>query len=207
MGAPNHADQLRNHWYWRPGWGIGTRFYYWHLTWDGKSELHRLVDDYQAVLAPVAGLDPIPRPWLHMTLQGIGFSNEVPDDQLAELIERARSALSGLRSIPARFDRLRIYSEALALEPEPAESITALRQTLREVTAEVIGEAPGRDGFTPHVSIAYVNTDQPAAATVAAVESISPEPAEETIGAVTLLEQHRDNTRYEWRTITTLPLL
>ncbi len=206
VNQPNHVRDLRNHWYWRPGWGVGTRFYTWHLTWDGKSELHRLVADYQAVLAPVGGLDPIPRPWLHLTMQGIGHTAEVPDDQLAELTDRARSAVSALGPIPVRFDRVRVYSEALVLEPQPAEPIGILRQTLRDVTAEVIGAAPGRESFTPHVSIAYVSTDQPAAAAVAAAESIRPEPAEVTIDAASLIEQHRDNAMYEWRTITTVAL-
>jgi 2'-5' RNA ligase len=206
VDEPKHADHLRNHWYWRPGWRVGTRYYTWHLTWDGKTELHRLVADYQAVLARLDGLDPIPRPWLHLTMQGIGHVADVPDDQLADLTDRARAAVAGLGPIPVRFDRVRVYSEALVLEPRPAEPIAVLRQTLRDVIAEVIGTAPGRAGFTPHVSIAYVNTDQPADAAIAAVEGVHPEPAEVTIDAVSLIEQHRDNTMYEWRTITTVPL-
>ena len=206
MTEPRHVDQLRNHWYWRPGWGVGTRFYTWHLTWDGKTELHRLVDDYQAVLASVDGLDPIPRPWLHLTMQGIAHVAALTDDQLAELIGRSRTAIAGLAPIPVRFDRVRITAEALLLEPRPAEPISVLRRTLRDVTADVLGAAPGRAEFSPHVSIAYVNADQPAAATVAAVESIRPAPAEVTIDAASLIEQHRDNRMYEWRTIAALPL-
>jgi hypothetical protein len=26
------ADELANHWWWRPGWQVGTRFYTWHVT-------------------------------------------------------------------------------------------------------------------------------------------------------------------------------
>ncbi|GAB3753946.1 2'-5' RNA ligase family protein [Microlunatus parietis] len=201
-----HAEQLRNHWYWRPGWRVGTRGYYWHLTWDGHSELHRLVDEYQAVLAPFAGLDPIPRPWLHLTLQGIGFTDEVSDDQLEELTDRARSAIAGLGPIRVRFDRVLVWGEAVVLAPTPAEPIEVLRAELRELTGAVTGATPGRDDFSPHVSFAYVNTDQPAAEVVAAVESIQPEPAEVIIDTVTLLEQHRDNGMYEWKVRDTLPL-
>ena len=32
-----HADQLTDHWWWRPGWKVGTRFYAWHINTDRKS--------------------------------------------------------------------------------------------------------------------------------------------------------------------------
>jgi hypothetical protein len=34
-----HADAVRRHWYWRPGWGVGTRFHTWHITLEAQSAL------------------------------------------------------------------------------------------------------------------------------------------------------------------------
>src|SRR6202035_5627646 len=73
------AERMRDHWWWRPGWRPGRRMYAWHFTFDGETALHELVDVYQQRLAGLPGLDPIPRQWLHLTTQGIGFTDEVPD--------------------------------------------------------------------------------------------------------------------------------
>ncbi|HEX6074570.1 MAG TPA: hypothetical protein VFZ32_04810 [Micromonosporaceae bacterium] len=70
------VEGLRNHWWWRPGWREGRHFYACHLTFDNAPDLHRLADRYQQALRPFAGLDLIPRRWLHLTMQGIGFTDE-----------------------------------------------------------------------------------------------------------------------------------
>lgn len=200
-----HADRFRNHWH-KPGWQPGSRSYYWHLTWDGADDLHRLADEYLAALAPIDGLDPIPQRWRHMTLQGLGRAGEVDQDQLDAVIMQAPAVLAGSAPIKVRFDRFLIGAEALLLIPEPAEPIAALRGSLRDLTAEVVGEPPGRPEFLPHVSIAYVNQDGPAAPAVAAVETVRPRPADAMINTVTLVEQHRDHQMYEWQVLATLPL-
>ncbi|WP_131738393.1 hypothetical protein [Actinomadura roseirufa] len=51
--------------------------YTWHFTFDGQRDLHRLVLAYQGRLANVAGLDPIPLEWLHLTTQGLAFADEI----------------------------------------------------------------------------------------------------------------------------------
>jgi hypothetical protein len=33
------ADGVRDHWYWRPGWAIGRRFYAWHITFADQSQV------------------------------------------------------------------------------------------------------------------------------------------------------------------------
>ncbi|MDT5026262.1 MAG: hypothetical protein QOE61_2688, partial [Micromonosporaceae bacterium] len=37
--APEHTDDLRDHWYWRPGWSVGRRFYTWHLTFADQPDV------------------------------------------------------------------------------------------------------------------------------------------------------------------------
>jgi hypothetical protein len=56
-----HADHVRNHWWWRPGWRQGRRFYTRHLTFDDQPQLHALVDAYRDSFAQLPGLDLIPR--------------------------------------------------------------------------------------------------------------------------------------------------
>ena len=65
------ATELADHWWWRPGWQVGTRFYAWHVTLDDQPQLRELAARYQAAFAPVDALDLIPEQWLHITMQGI----------------------------------------------------------------------------------------------------------------------------------------
>ena len=88
------AERMRDHWWWRPGWRPGRRMYTWHFTFDGQTALHELVDAYQERLAGLPGLDPIPRQWLHLTTQGIGFTDEVPDADIEAIIEASRERLA-----------------------------------------------------------------------------------------------------------------
>jgi len=66
------ATTMANHWWWRPDWSPGTRWYSWHVTVEEQPELQDLVGAYQGALAPVQTLDRICREWLHLTVQGIG---------------------------------------------------------------------------------------------------------------------------------------
>src|SRR5262249_4986867 len=93
-----HPTTMRNHWYWRPGWRPGRHFYTWHLTFDHAHDLHALVDTYQRRLADLPGLDLIPRPWLHLTLQGVGFVDEVTEQDARRI---AQAAAAHLATLPA----------------------------------------------------------------------------------------------------------
>jgi 2'-5' RNA ligase len=69
------------------------------------------------------------------------------------------------------------------------------------------GAVPERaTGYQPHVSMAYVNSEQPAQAALDAVQRTAADSIEVRIDAVSLIELHRDNRMYEWRTIETVPL-
>jgi hypothetical protein len=74
---------MRRHWWWRPGWRPGRRLHAWHLTFGdqtvsrGRAELRRVAGDYQARLAGLPGLGLVPAEWLHLTVQPVGFADEV----------------------------------------------------------------------------------------------------------------------------------
>jgi hypothetical protein len=70
---------MRRHWRWRPG----RRQYAWHLTFGeqtvlrGRAQLLRVAGACQARLAGLPGLDLVPAEWLHLTVQPVGFADEV----------------------------------------------------------------------------------------------------------------------------------
>lgn len=201
-----HADQMRNHWWWRPGWGIGRRFYTWHLTFDAQHELHRLVDAYQERLTDIAELDLVPRQWLHLTMQGVGFTNDISDEQLASIVDEVRSQLSQQPPFKVTFHEPVIRPEAIALPPQPLAPVDGLRLAVREALADVMGReaVPEPDTFQPHISLAYSNDEHEPAEVVRRLHEAAVTRASVTIDRAALIELHRDNRMYEWRTIATV---
>src|SRR3954447_24229065 len=112
---------MRDHWWWRPGWRLGRRMYTWHITFDGQDQLHALVDAYQERLASLPGLDPIPRPWLHLRTQGLGLVDETPRADVERVIEAARERLVTLRRPTVNVGPALVDPEVVRLKVQPAE--------------------------------------------------------------------------------------
>src|SRR2546430_17461428 len=103
---------MRDHWWWRPGWRVGRKMYTWHITFEGQDSLHQLVEAYQSALAPLPGLDLIPPRWLHLTMQGVGFIDEVPDEEVSLIVDAARLRCASWSPIELRFGTAKVDSEA-----------------------------------------------------------------------------------------------
>lgn len=134
---------------------------------------------------------------------------DVRPDQVEALLRAARSRLGELQPVKARFHQPVIRPEAIALPPDPVVPVQDIRHTVRAAIGDVFGAdslLDSADGYQPHISLAYVNTEQPAAETLAAINRVTADPADLTINAVSLIEMHRDHRMYEWRTIEAVPL-
>lgn len=201
--STTHATQLRDHWWWRPGWNPDRRFYTWHLTFDGQHQLHQLVATYQDALSTVPGLDLIPREWLHLTMQGVGFTDEVSTDDARAIADSAATRLATVPPVELTFHRPVIRPEAIALPPAPRDSLTTVRDTVRDGIADVWGAdsvPETANQFDPHLSIAYSNTDGSTTAALDAVTHATPKPALITITEVRLIALRRDQHSYLWHT-------
>ena len=102
-----------------------------------------------------------------------------------------------------RFHRPVVRREAVLLPSDPLEPLQTIRYAVRAAIADVFGATgvpENADGYRPYLSLAYSNTAQPAASAVAAVDGVTAAPADLTVDAVSLIEMHRDNRMYEWRT-------
>lgn len=199
-----HATDLRDHWWWRPGWEVGIRFYAWHITFDHAPDLHQLVNQYQAALSGISGLDPVPREWLHLTMQGVGHVEDLDGETIDGIVTSARRRLAGLAPISVEFHRPVIRPEAIALPAIPPTAVDQIRATVRSAIADHLGPEAVPDnaqGFQPHVTLAYSSTVQPARDTEAALAAIQPAAVTTAIPSASLIEMHRDRRMYEWRTI------
>jgi 2'-5' RNA ligase len=206
-----YVDELHDHWWWRPGWRAGRHFYAFHFTLSDQQELHGLVAEYQKSLHEVGGLDVIPAQWLHLTMQGIGFVDEVDADRIARLTTVATEKLTTVHAPVVTFHRPVIRPEAVYLPAQPADGIRAVRSAVRDAIATVLSDS-GLDSaeqltsYRPHVSVAYSNMDQSPAPIIEALSRVDPSPVTVTLRHVDLLEFHRDHRMYEWTSASPLPI-
>src|SRR5579884_1322284 len=126
------AQRTANHWWWRPGWSTGRRFLTWHLTFDDAPEVHRLAATYREALVQVPCLDLIPDTWLHCTMQGLGFVDEVEQEDVQAIVEAAGKRLAAMSPFTVTIDRPAFTPEAIRWEADPAEPVAAVRAAIRE---------------------------------------------------------------------------
>jgi 2'-5' RNA ligase len=207
-GEAEHAEVLRDHWWWRPGWREGRRFSTWHLTFEGQQEVTELAAGYRSALDGLP-VDVVPARWLHLTMQGLGFVDEVEDGDVQRIVAAAHERLAPLASFEVRLGDVRVDPEAVMLTVTPEHPVTAVRGELRAAIADVWGPdhvPEAAEGFRPHVSLGYVNAAGPAAGLVDAVRRAPTLAARATITAASLIVLHRDHRMYEWEPYASVPL-
>jgi 2'-5' RNA ligase len=197
-------QSLRNHWA-RP---VGPRGYYWYLTFDGYPELYTLVMQCQQAIAfPYYDLTPLHE--LHLTIDRIGYADDLKPGQLAVIEHAATRACQKVPPLTLTIGSLGGSRGAVGFSALPAEPIRSLRDTLRAATVSVYPEAPvDRSEFYPHITIAYSNSEGiPAKEVIAAVRGLRAA-ASVTLSvkeaAIVLLERRQRS--YTWHVITRIQL-
>ncbi len=197
----NVSDEelMADHWWWRPGWRVGRRGYAWHLTFRDAPEVHRIAEAYRLGLKGIAALDPVPDASLHLTMQHVGFTDEIPEEDMRAMVSAATRRLALLPAFDVVIDRPVVTREAVRWDVLPAEPVAAVRLAIRQAIAEVWPAAPGRDdGFVPHMSIAYSNAAVPYSTVADALAAVVEPPAVVRVENADLIVQHRDRRMYEW---------
>jgi 2'-5' RNA ligase len=202
------TEDVRDHWWWRPGWRQGRSFYAWHITFTDQPEVARLVSSYQELIDRLPTITPVPLQWLHLTLQGVGFTDRVDCRELDEILTASRVRCAGLKPVTVTMGPARVSRETVELPVEPVEDLQELRTTLRAAIADVWGpdSVPEGNGLVPHVSLGYWHTDGPAAPLVDVLAAGPAYTAEVTISRVTLIDLNRDRRMYEWTEVGSVPL-
>jgi 2'-5' RNA ligase len=195
---------LTNHWA-RP---IGPRAYYWYLTFDHSSGLRYLAERCQREIS-FPHYDLTPPSDLHLTLDRIGFEDDVTRNDLSAIEAAATRACQRVTPFDITIGALGGTPGAIGFTAYPERPIRALRDELRGATLSVYRSAPIKHStFHPHVAIAYCNSDDvPAAGAVAAVESVrATARISLTIRDVSLVLLARRPRAYEWTTLLHIPL-
>jgi hypothetical protein len=208
--APGAA--ARHHWWWRPGWAPGRHFYACHLTFEDQPSVQQLVLDYQAALAGLGGLDLIPGRWLHLTMQGIGFTDQISEDEIAAVTGALQEHFRTVTPPVVTFHRPAVWPDAITLPATPASALRQLRQGAYDVIQAVLGQDRMHEPpetiaqYRPHVSVAYINAPGLAQPIVSALPRARPEPVTTALDSASVLTFHRDNRMYEWTTAIRLPI-
>jgi 2'-5' RNA ligase len=201
--------QMRDHWWWRPGWHVGRSFYTWHVTFEKSPEVADLAAYYQQRIT-LPTLDPVPAEGLHMTLQGIGFTDDVTAEDVDAITRHAQNRCGRLAPFALTLGPVDADPEGAPLRVKPWAPVEQLRHALRASIADVWG--PNRvpeaaDQFFPHVTVFYSNAAADPAALRAALAALrGTPPVTTTVNAVSLIRLDRDEKVYRWNTIASVPL-
>lgn len=199
--------RIADHWWWRPGWGPGTRFYTFHFTFRDQPAVQEHAARAHAQLGGLPGLDLVPVQWLHLTTQGIGFADKVSDDDLTAITSAARRRLATVAPVQVSVGPPVVASEGIACRVGPDGALNPARDAIRAAIADAWGcdRVPEGPDWTPHVSVAYSNRSGPADIYETALRGQS-SAVSVTLRAAQLIRLGRDRRVYEWETIATLPL-
>ena len=194
--------RMSDHWWWRPGIKPGRDLLVWHITFDDASHVRTLAETAQKPLRPLAGLDLVPLDWLHMTTLIVGHRDEIDPANVEKMTTAAQETLGGIQPITVELGKVWFHPEAVMLSPHPAESLAPIYEHIRQAAAHAIPEDDIPAQWLPHMSIAYSNSDGPAAPVVEALTP-RPRPVSWTAQAVHLVAQRRHGHSYRWERLAT----
>lgn len=192
--------EVRDHWYWRPNWRPGRSFYAWHVIFPNDAVLTDVHTAYQRLVGSLPGISPVPVQWLHLTLQGIGFVDKVPQADLDPIIEAAQRRLEHFRPFEIKLGPAVVDVESLQLPVSPVDRMRRLRAQLRAAVTDVWGRdsVPELPALDPHVSLGYWNQIAPAEPLRQRVNALSSGVAITEVTHVSLINLSRDHNQYEW---------
>ncbi|GAA3143574.1 hypothetical protein JOF29_000703 [Kribbella aluminosa] len=196
-------EELRDHWCCRPD----RPFYSWHVTFADSPEIAALQVSYATLLQELPGFSPVPPQWLRLDVQGIGFTDRVPDADLARIVEATRLRVAGLASFPVSVGPAVLDPESLQLPVRPIEPFQHLRDLTRAAIFDVWGEEaiPRLPELDPHVALAYSDLQAPAAPIAARLLAYPARSTTYPITGLTLLSLTRTDRVYHWTPHLTIP--
>lgn len=203
------AEMTTDHWWWRPGWYQGRSFYTWHITFADQPEIQRLLSEYTTAISKFHTMDLVDRDGLHLTIQGIGFTDEVERSDVEQIIQAARRRCSELEPITLQIGPPIVDRETVQMPAQPPDPVVSLRLTLRQAIADVWGSENIPEemiGFHPHVTLAYSNGTSSMSEIESSLDAVGSLVGKAQISAVSLIDLNRDRKRYEWTEVAAVRL-
>ncbi len=202
----------RDYWRQRPGWRAGCDFYACQLTLEDQPGLRDLIRRYQGAITGPGHMYLIPARWLHVTMQPIGFADEIGAADLAALADQIGERLRDLSAPTGTFHRPTVSRRAAYLAAEPREPIRRVRLAMYDAVAAALGPErfglarPDPAAFRPHVSFVYADGEGSARPLCDAVDGGEFGPVTATFTSASLVAYHRGPRMHEWTRTARLPI-
>ncbi len=199
---------LRDHWQWLPQWAEDRPCLLWYLTFESEPDLSRQAEQVQAHLRDVSRVDVVPLPWLHLTLDDVGFVDELTSDQITTVVRAAREAVAGWVPPAMTLGPVSAMEDAVVLAAGPAPGLRDLRDRLRQATTQVLGPVALSvlDEFWPHVTLAYLNDACEPAEVLDPLAPVSGARVALAAPRLTLASVTRRDRHYQWTALVQLGL-
>jgi 2'-5' RNA ligase len=205
-------EQFTNHWAERPGAQPFQDAVCWHVLLGGQPAVRSLAGNAQQRLTGFGGLHMTPLRWLHITVLLAGPATEIAQDARKEMLTRASSRLSRTPPATVTLRRVLYHPEAIALEVSPATALSPVLEAAQAATREVTGACSVADrtaeasSWTPHLTLCYSTSEQPAAPVIAVLGKALPG-CEVTIDTLSLVVQNGPEPLWDWRPVGAARLL
>jgi 2'-5' RNA ligase len=196
-------EELRDHWCCRPD----RPFYSWHITFADCPEIAALQMSYAKLITELPGFTAVPPQWLHLTVHGVGFTDRVPDAELARIVEATRHRVAGFAAFPVTVGPAVLDPESIQLPVRPIEPFQHLRALIRAAIFDVWGEdsVPRLPEIEPHVALAYSDVPAPAAPIARRLHAYPAQSTTSSTAALTLVSLTRTDRLYHWTPEVTIP--
>jgi 2'-5' RNA ligase len=199
---------LRDHWQWRPDWACDRPCLLWYVTFESQPELSRQAEQAQSRLRGLRTVDVVPLPWLHLTLDDVGFADDLAPARVDEVVAAAGTAVTGWVPPPLALGPLAPMEDSVVLQAGPAVELTDLRDRLRRATSTVLGPGglSGPGEFWPHVTLAYLNEACESDTVMEPLRPLAGARVVVTVPRLTLASVTRRDRHYQWTTRAQIPL-
>jgi 2'-5' RNA ligase len=178
----------------------GEGLIYWHMLVGTDPDVIALAQEARRRLAPFPGLHMTPYRWLHMTALIAGPTSEINSEQIHQMTSAAGGLLADMPPLTVTVGKILYHHEAIMLAVRPADTLLPVLEKVRTATREVTG-SPGRAGnnlqWTPHITVAYSASRQPAGPIIAALGRSLPE-RKIQITTVSLVNQRGPERNWDW---------
>jgi 2'-5' RNA ligase len=174
---------------------------WWLVLLGSDAQLRSAARAAQSRISHFPGLHMTPLRWLHLTVMIAGPADQISEHARNEMLAIARSCLSGTGPITIELSRIFYHPEAIVLTAHPAEALSPLREAAQRATQAVTGHSGTDDRssphWTPHVTLSYSTSDQPAQPIIAALGKELPK-CQVSIDNLSLVVQQEAEWLWNW---------
>jgi 2'-5' RNA ligase len=181
----------------------------WHLLLGHNASVQAAAAVARERLAGFTGLHMTPPEWLHVTVLRAGTAALVTQDDMSQMLARARAHLAGTAPVTVTLQRIFYHPEAIVLNVSPGSALAPVLAAARAATREVLGAGAvdgEADEWVPHLTLCYSTAVQAAPPLIAELGKTLP-PSEVTIGEMSLVVQDGAEDQWNWRVAGSVRLL